>query len=164
MYGFFKKNKKELAENAANEKIANSIVSSSLQLQEKWAAFMQRKTEKLSSRVKKIVIIIFCMVTGGISLYTIGVSLSPSKKKLFEITNIKAPKNLTRAGDENINALMNASKDEFKKIQTFEAYMDSLHNSDTGRKIADSILLNRPGLMDSIIKLKQIYLQQSSKK
>ncbi len=164
MFGFFKKNKKELAINAAHEKIANSIVSRSLQFQEKWALFMQRKTEKLSARSRKIIIIFFCITTGGISLYTIGVSLLPSQKRSFKITTIKAPKNLTRAGDNKINAVMNASKDEFNRIQTFEACMDSLQNSDAGRKISDSILLNRPGLMDSIIQLKQIYLQQSSKK
>jgi hypothetical protein len=164
MYGFFTKDKKEPAKNTAHEKIANSIVARSLELKEKGAVFMQRKTEQLSARSKKIIIVFFCMVTGGISLYTIGVSLSPSQKRSFEITKMKASKNLTRTGDENINTVMNITKHELDNIQTFEAYMDSLNTSDAGRKIADSILLNRPGLIDSIFKLKQIYLQQSSKK
>lgn len=164
MFGLFKTNSKELAKNSMQEKLANTIVTKSLQLQERWAAFMQRKTEQLSDRSKKYTIVLFCLLAGGYSLYTIGESLSINKKKSIAITSIKTPNHITQKGGEINDGTITISEHEFNKIQTFKSYMDSLGKSVTGRKIADSILLNRPGLMDSIIQLERLYHLNQSKK
>ncbi len=160
MFGLFKTNRKGVAKNSMQEKLANTIVIKSLQLQERWAAFMQRKTEQLSDRSKKYIIVLFCLLAGGYSLYTIGESSTINKKKSIAITNIKTPNHITQTGDGMNNNIITINEIDFNKIQTFKSYMDSLGKSVTGRKIADSILLKRPGLLDSIVKLERIYLLQ----
>lgn len=165
MFGLFKTNKRELVKNPMQEKLATTIVTKSIQLQERWAAFMQRKTEQLSNPSKKYSIILFCLLAGGYSLYTIGDSLTAKKKKTPAITKIKTLKHVKQTGDGiNYNSIV-ISEHEFNKIQIFKSYMDSLGKSATGSKISDSILQTRPGLLDSIIQLERLYhSQQSSKK
>lgn len=46
----------------------------------------------------------------------------------------------------------------YKRFQQFRKYMDSLRICDTVHY--DSILLARPGLMDTVLILEKIYLQQ----
>ena len=165
MFGFFIRKRKEPVTNTAIEKIANTIVTKSIRIQERWAAFMQGLTEKLSTRSKKWSIILFCLLAGGYSLYTIIESFSAKKKKPFVLTNIKTPKYFTHSSEEDIQAIITIPEREYQKIIQFRKYMDSLSGTKTGKKIADSILLKRPGLTDSIIQIEQLYhLQQSSKK
>lgn len=42
------------------------------------------------------------------------------------------------------------SKENYLKVHLFKEYMDSLARSATGKAVYDSILISRPGLMDSV--------------
>ena len=44
-----------------------------------------------------------------------------------------------------------------EKITSFRKYMDSLGRSPTGKKMHDSIVLNRPGLLDSLTIIENYY-------
>ncbi|MBC7886664.1 MAG: hypothetical protein H7Z13_02160 [Ferruginibacter sp.] len=165
MFELFIGNKKGPDKDMIREKIANTIVSRSIRLQDQWASFMQRLTEKLSINSKKSVTILFCLLAGCYNLFTIIESFSAKKKNLIAVINIKTPKHLTHNGEENIHPATINPATEFKTIQNFRAYLDSLKLSAKGRIVADSILRMRPGLQDSIIQLKQLFhLQDTSKK
>jgi len=53
------------------------------------------------------------------------------------------------------------AKKEFLRFQWFKAYTDSLETTLQGRKRKDSLLCDRPHLMDSINYLIHLYLEQS---
>jgi len=52
------------------------------------------------------------------------------------------------------------TKKDYQSITIFRSYMDSLYTSEEGKNQYDSILQARPGLMDSVQLLEQIYLLQ----
>ena len=132
MFELFRKRKKKPATNTGQEKIVSVIVSKAIRLQERWAAFMQRKTERLSLRSKKYIIVLFCIAAGGNSVYVTIESFATGKKKIVTVTNIKTPKHLTRTGEENFQPIIIITESEFKKIHSFRAYMDSLNKSVAG--------------------------------
>jgi len=50
----------------------------------------------------------------------------------------------------------------YKRLQLFKKYMDSLRIDKDGKRIYDSILLARPGMMDSVAVLEKMYLKQQN--
>ena len=165
MFKILKKRKQVSVNNGIQERIAKTIVSRFIQLQGNWSVFMQRLTERLSIRSKKLGITLFCLVAGGYSFYTLMDGFSSQRKKPFELATIKTPGYVVRDDEEKLNAFTIIPEKEYRKIHEFRKYMDSLARSDTGKLIADSILHARRGLMDSIIQIEHIYqLQKASKK
>jgi len=58
---------------------------------------------------------------------------------------------------------MIVSKKDYQGIIRFRGYMDSLTRSPAGKAAYDSIILSRPGLLDSIRILEKIYQSQTKK-
>lgn len=150
-------------ENIAKERIANSIVSACLRFQQRWADSMQRRTERLSRNGKLIILSLFCLTAGSLSVYLIASSVKSHKASSFTVIHLKKTPYAIKAGDENTKALLIVTKEEYEKIQRFRFYMDSLAGSPSGKKLYDSILSQRPGLMDSILLIENIYQSQNKK-
>lgn len=155
-----KKNHSSIKENAAQERLASSIVSACIRFQQRWADFMQHHTERLSRNGKLIILSLFCLTAGSLSIYFIATSMMSRKAPSFTVTHLKKPLSADKSGDENTKALLIVSKDEYEKIQRFRFYMDSLARSPSGKRLYDSILSQRPGLMDSILLIENIYQSQ----
>lgn len=159
-----KKNPGSIKENAAQERLANSIVSACMRFQQGWADFMQRYTERLSRNAKLIVLSLFCLTTGSLSLYLIGSSVVSRKASSISVIHLTKPPYAGKlSGDENTKALAMVSKAEYEKIQRFMFYMDSLARSPSGKQLHNRILTQRPGLIDSIMILEKIYQSQIKK-
>lgn len=161
---FIKKNLKDIGNrNAAQERVANCIVSVCIRLQQRWADFMQRQTERLSCNGKLIILSLFCLTTGSLSLYLIASSVSSRRAYSFTATHLKRSPFAGRSGDENIKAIGIVTKAEYEKIHRFGMYMDRLARSPFGKKHYDSILTRNPGLMDSVLLIESIYQSQIKK-
>lgn len=159
---FIKKKLKDTGTtNAAQETAANRIVTVCIHLLQRWADFMQRFIERLSRNGKLIILSLFCLTAGSLSLYLIVSSVISRKASSFNVIHLKIPSYVDKSGDENAKAVVTITKTEFEKIQRFRIYMDSLTRSPAGRKAHDSILDQRPHLMDSIFFLVSIYQLQS---
>jgi hypothetical protein len=165
MLSLFRKKKAyaQLKGNAAQERLANNIVSACIRFQQGWANFMQRHTERLSRKGKLIALSLFCMITGSLSIYLIAGSVSSHKTSSLTVIHLKKPPYALKSGDENTKALVIVSKAEYDKIQRFRFYMDSLARSPSDKQLYDSILSRRPGLMDSILLIENIYQSQNKK-
>lgn len=111
----------------------------------------------------KIILIAFCLFGGGFSLYLIGEAvLKPDREQpAFKIDPVSVPKHYDRSGDEQLRSDQYIDNETYQQIEAFEQYMDSLQQTPTGIKTRDSILQARPGLMDSITMLKEIYNYQT---
>lgn len=152
-----KSNQRQDKENPDQDRVANSIVHKCIKAQEQCAAFMQRQTERLSGKVKKFLLVLFFLLGSGYSLYLISESLISHGVESFSITPIKIPKHADKAGDKNTPASITISKAEYEKIHRFKLYMDSLAKNSSGKRLYDSLLLRRPGLMDSIMIIQEMY-------
>lgn len=165
MLSLFRKRKTQssLKGNTAQERLANNMVAACIRFQQRWADFMQLYTERLSRNGKLILLSSFCLIAGSLSIYFIASSLMSRKASSFTIIHHKKSTYAIKSGDENTKVLMIVSKPEYEKIQRFRLYMDSLARSPSCKQFYDSILSHRPGLMDSILLIENIYQSQSKK-
>ena len=165
MFSLFKRKKKILEASPLQDKMVNGIVGKVTTFQLRWASFMQRSSERFSVRAKKYVTVIVVLLASLYSLYIIASSIIQKPKKGYRIATIHIPAYTTKTGDEKLFSNNLIPEKEYNKIIRFHQYMDSLNQTTKGKKIADSILQTRPGLMDSTLQLKKLYeLQQTLKK
>lgn len=165
MLSLFRNKKKQKAaeKQEMQDQLLKSIVHTCLKWQSRWAVWMQQKTEKLSGKGKLVVLLIFVLLTGSYSIYLIGKSFSGNRTPSFSIISIKRPAHIQEDGDEAEHTNAVISKSEYERIHWFKQYMDSIGGSPSGKALHDSIVAHRPGLMDSIQIIENIYQSQIKK-
>lgn len=159
----YKEKQKHAFESDARDRIAKNIVVKCIGAQQRWAAYMQRYTERLPGKWKVIVLSFFCLSAGGFNLLIITRSLLENDAISFPVTHFKAGLYLAKSGDKKTKAVAIVTKEEYEKIQHFRHYMDSLSKNPANKKRYDNILIDRPGLMDSLILIENIYQLQTKK-
>lgn len=162
----FKKVKKEVKSDdrtTVSDKVARKIAGVGIKAQELFAERMNKLFMKTDFKRLKVILIIFCICAGGLSLYLIGNSIiSPSTKQTpFEVQQMDVPKHFNKTGDEQLMPEAYVDEGTYRQIQQFRHYMDSLKQYKAMEY--DSILQARPGLMDSVQVLEQIFLSQKQK-
>ncbi|RYE52966.1 MAG: hypothetical protein EOP48_15360 [Sphingobacteriales bacterium] len=159
----FKRKLKRRLEESQSDSIGTRLGKGIVKLQTAFAVSLNTATAKLSVRKLKMALLLFCLVSGGVSLYlaTSGVLGKSTKKAPITIDQASVPKHFDKSGDE-IRDVQNSIDDElYGQVKAFRAYMDSLQINN--KVTYDSILLLRPGLLDSITLVEQIYLSQQIK-
>lgn len=162
----FKKPKKEIQSDdktTVSDKVAGKIAGVGIKAQQLFAEKMNRTFMKTDFKRLKLILIFFCVSAGGYSIYLIANSVfSPERKqKTFEIQQMDIPKHFDKTGDETVMPDATVDEQTYLQIQDFRKYIDSLKLNRTNEY--DSILQARPGLMDSVQVLEQIYLSQKQK-
>lgn len=162
----FKKKKKELQseeKTTMSDKVAGKTAGVGIKAQRLFAERMNKLFMKTDYKRLKLILIFFCVSAGGYSIYLIANSVfSPERKQQsFEIQQMDIPKHFNKTGDETLMPEATIDEQTYLQIQDFRKYMDSLKLNRT--KEYDSILQARPGLMDSVQVLEQIYLSQKQK-
>lgn len=165
MLSLFEKRKKLniMEQDKMQDKFLKSILRTCLTWQCSWASWMQRKAEKLSNKGKLIMLLVFVLLTGSYSVYLVGKSFSKNPKPSFSIISIKRPSHVQENGDESKHTNVVISKSEYERIHQFTRYIDSLARNPTRKVLHDSIVAHRPGLMDSIQVIENIYQLQIKK-
>lgn len=162
----FKKKKKELQseeKTLMSDKVAGKIAGFGVKAQRLFAEKMNKLFMKTDYKRLKLILIFFCVSAGGYSIYLIADSVfSPEREqKSFEIQQMDIPKHFNKTGDETVMPEATIDEQTYLQIQVFRKHMDSLKLNKTTEY--DSILQARPGLMDSVQVLEQIYLSQQKK-
>jgi hypothetical protein len=136
-----------------SEKIAKLISDKLLNLQKKFAEKMTTYTAGHSLQSLKAFFIVVCSIAIALSTWTIidsfktkGVQYKP------RVSHIKFT--IPPEGKKEIPVIV--SKKEFMRLQNFKRWMDSLRNSRV--TVYDSIQRVRPGLLDSLTKIENLYL------
>lgn len=128
--------------------VAKGVQSAYQRVQGSWATWMARRTAGFSRRKWQVLLVLFILGFGGYSLYLTVDGLTGKGETLFSVTPIRKPRHATETGDGNDNPQVSGA--EYQRIQRFRLYMDSLARSPTGKAAYDSIIAQRPGLMDSV--------------
>ena len=161
----FKRKEKEqnAAKSSASDKVAGKIAGFIVKVQTKFADVMNRNFSGISTKRMKIFLFLFCLVSGGLSIYYIVNTVFSHDKKnnSFKIDQVNVPMHYDKTGDELTHPQIFVDDETMKNIESFKQYMDSLKTKST--KQYDSIMLERPGLMDSIKMLEEIYYSQKIK-
>lgn len=126
--------------------------------QRRAADYLNQKTAALSRRQTTIGLVLFCVLFGGLSAFTIWHSLG-SPSRIVSAAQVSIPRHMI-IRDTNINQDVVLTDQELRDIRWFRHYLDSLQWSAKGRAIYDSIARYRPGLLDSLAFIEQQYHEQ----
>jgi hypothetical protein len=154
-----RKNKKQ-KENPLQDKVAGKIAGAGIKIQSKFSDIMNSLFAGMNTKRLKMCLIVFCISCGGYSIYLIANAIFSSGKKQpsFQIDQVDVPRNFDKTGDEVIPPDSYVDEETYRQIQGFKQYMDSLQINK--RNHYDSIMIARPGLMDSVLMLEEIYHSQ----
>ena len=109
----------------------------------------------------KVGLILFCILFGLASLTIMIKAIWISKpNNMMAVRHVKMPEYIGHTQDEVTIPDHFISKKEYNRLEHFRIYMDSLDGSANGKKIKDSILSQRPKLLDSLAMVEQLYNKQ----
>ncbi len=158
-----RKKSKALKQNEVQERIAKSIVHRIIFWQTKWAEWMQVKTECLSVKGKIMGLLLFCFIACAYSIYLAATGSSGKQVLPVTLNSIKRSNYIQQFGAENTRAAAIVNQEEYKKVKRFRQYMDSLAPSPSGKIFHDNILIQHPGILDSIMLLENMYQLETKK-
>lgn len=158
LFSKIKKNNVEPKPNA----IFKGIHAGYKHLQTGWAKWMVKRTQKFSRRTWIMLLILFVLSTSAYSIYLAVSAIAEKDGILITVTPIKKPRYTTETGETDKEAA-EVSEAQYRRIKRFRVYMDSLARSPSGKILYDSINSHRPGLMDSLQLIEQLYQRKIKK-
>lgn len=126
-----------------------------------WANWMALRTARLTKKGWITALACLVLVMGSYSTYLIVSAFTGAPAASIKVGSIRKPAHTGHTGEANAQGFI--SETEFKNIEKFQQYMDSLARDPTGRRLYDSITGARPGLMDSINLVEKYYQQFKNK-
>lgn len=158
LFSKIKKNNVEPKPNA----ISKGMQAGYKHLQGGWAKWMMKRTEKFSHCTWIVLLILFVLSTSTYSVYLAVSAITEKDGILITVTPIKRPM-YTTGTRETDKEVVEVSEAEYRRIKRFRGYMDSLARSSSGKTLYDSITSHRPGLMDSLQLIEQLYREKIKK-
>ncbi|MBO9684443.1 MAG: hypothetical protein J7502_17540 [Flavisolibacter sp.] len=118
------------------------------------ADYLQKRSGNYSAHTQKIVLVAFCLTFISISVY---VAVDGIRKRPNNAYTVKAIKVIPLVEEKAIQPQV--SIQELSKIHQFKIHLERL-----SKKARDSLLLNRPHLMDTLNFLETLYQNQIKSK
>jgi hypothetical protein len=153
---FRNKNKQQNDNGAASSKAAEWLAFHIAKVQGYWAKGMDKLFNHLSARSQKITLIGACLVMVLYSTAVIAFSFSKARTLMTKPSSAIQPLSIIKSG----NPMPVGVPAYIGRIERFKDYLDSLSHTLDGRRIRDSILERRPGLLDSIQRIEIIYCKR----
>jgi hypothetical protein len=127
--------------------------------QNRFASYLQMKTNDLTNSRKKMLLLLFTLLFGGSSIavmcysfMTVNVPVQSSAITFPKYSPVNKPKFHLQ------DSLITHS--EYDRIGQFKHYLEQLQEDAACKKIYDSLVQARPYLLDSIHKVDSIYLNK----
>jgi hypothetical protein len=157
---FKRKKKPETVSDQAAGVIAGFLVW----IQQRFAEWMGRKTSDFGRGGKITLLVMVVIVFGGLSVgLLVNVFTNPPEGSDLKPAQVRVPK-YDKKGDASVNEIAIVSLSAYIKMRAFRRYMDSLQKTAAGKSTYDSIIKARPGLMDSVLFLEELYRSQQNGK
>lgn len=140
--------------NKISEAAAGRIAKIILAVQAKFARIMGKVSSRWKAKQQLIFMYLICLVLGGLSVIAI-IKPFNNKDVLHRPAEIHLPKLIPRDADKVI-----ITDNEIEKVRGFKQRLDSLSKTKEGKIKLQRFLKARPGFMDSIEKVDQMYYSQ----
>jgi len=138
--------RKKVNENLLKDKVAMKVAGLLLKVQVKFSKVMSSFTKNISVKNLKIWLVVFCLFSGGYSIYLIaGAIFRPKEEPALTIEGIEVPKYFDQ--DSDLQTGKYTAPGSYEDLQNFRRYMDSLQQVKL-----DSILKMKLGSIDSVVK------------
>jgi hypothetical protein len=137
----------------------SSLTGRLIRAQRRLADYLNGKAQQIPTRRQQWYLAVFCLQLGGASLYLIvdALWLTPHTRSIITVEHLSRPAHIRSpppepfaSGDEN-------TPPELGRIRQFRQYLDSLRQSPAGMQHYESLVQDRPGLLDSLALLEQLY-------
>ena len=125
----------------------------------KFADHLQQRSELLSIKSKKLILLLFIIAFTSISILII-VNATVNKKNSIGIKQISKPSSAKSNEDITTSIDSVIKEKDYKRIELYKSYLLQLRNDSINRNKFDSIMLLRPHLLDSISLFEKMYLSQ----
>ncbi|OKS85683.1 hypothetical protein [Mucilaginibacter polytrichastri] len=158
--GLFGKRKKETP-SPIKELVGKRLKGFGVKINAAWANWMALRTARLTKKGWMTALACFVLLMGSYSAYLIVSAFTAAPVTMINVGNIRKPAHSGNTGE--IKAQARISDSEYRRIEGFHRYMDSLAADSNGRKDYESIIIKRPGLMDSIRQVEKYYQQFKNK-
>jgi hypothetical protein len=123
------------------------------------ASYLQRQSELLSLASKKIMLLFFLLVCSAGSIILI-ISATTKSKYVVYFKQISKPSSTINNTDILAKGDSVITKKDYERIERYKSYLLQLKNDSISKKEFDSIMLQRPHLLDSITLFEKMYLSQ----
>jgi len=140
------------------DKMASLLATFLRKVQEKWAICMAKWTAPLSKRALQFIMILYCLLFGGASLFAFLDVFRQNAPTLIKPATLTVPKYYKQPGVV-LTPLLTPQDREY--INRFKTHLDSLNSSLGGRAVYDSLLRERPGLLDSLRRIEDFFYSPS---
>lgn len=143
---------------ALYKRVKDRLVTAIFRMQFRVVAQLNHKLASLPVKTLKIVFVGICLSGGGLSGRLVMQAFTKkeaSKALLFDSIQMPSHVKQTDEGRRELSPLI--FQQEYHRLQTFHALLDSLQQDKMGRRQYDSLLKARPHLLDSIAVLEQFY-------
>lgn len=150
-------------ENQDKDSVGTKLGKGIIKLQKAFAERLNVAAATLSVGKMKRALFLFCLVSGGFSIYLAmnGLLRSNTKNNAITIDQASVPKHFDRSGDEVAGGQTLIDEEVYRQVKAFRVYADSLQKNNTNAY--DSLMYLRPGLLDSVKAIEEIYLSQQIK-
>jgi len=152
----FFRNKPKKEKQTSSDKAANWLALVIIKIQQYWANSMDQLFNKLSARRKKVILMGTCLVMVLYSTAVIAFSFNHATVLLAKPTASIQPLSIIKPA----NTRPMGVPPYIIRIESYKHYLDSLGQTPDGRRIRDSILQRRPGLIDSLRQIEVIYCKR----
>lgn len=141
--------------------IVRDVTDKLLTVQHKIAERLNERAATWQPERIKLALILFCLLFGIASLTIMAKAIWTTKPdNSVVVKHMKIPGYIGHTPEEITIPDHFISKKEYNRLEQFRIYMDSLDGSANGKKIKDSILSQRPKLLDSLAMVEQLYNKQ----
>ncbi len=135
--------------------LVTKMLSGILFVQKKWAAFMQRREGRWTTRQKKIYLGVFCTVSLASITYILVDTFTGSSRPTGIVIE-QSPMVFVPQQDFETRL----SSEDTINIKSFRKLIDSLSKSPEGTKTLNDYFQNRPGMLDSFLMLENLIEQR----
>lgn len=153
----FKRHKKK--DVALENKHPHVLFQQCEKMKQMFACYLQQLSELLSLKSKKVILLLFFIVCSAGSVFII-VNASGNRNKIIHVKQISKPSSIqdsTHIATKSDSAI---TEKDYKRIELFKSYLLQLRDDSINRKRFDSIIVQRPHLIDSIALFEKMYLSQ----
>ena len=120
-------------------RLLQEFEQANLRLQYKCANWLERKTVNWSRKKWIFILVLFILLTSGLSFYVIINRFSQTSNSTISITPLVKPINVIQEADEMDKIRVAFSKEVLEKEVRFRKSKDSLGRSPTENKLQDSL-------------------------
>lgn len=142
-----------LPDNPRQQAMANWIVAKVIGLQMRLALRLQKYSQRISTKRKKFGLLCMMLMSAGYAGLLIIKGIRGETNALPGIQQLSGP---VETGSNHSTHSHITGKD-IQNIEKFQYLLDSLGKDAAGKRIVDSMLRSRPGLLDSARTLQQFF-------